>query len=588
MLKIKNKKIFSTILFLSGFFLYGNYANAEALNLPKDENGWTIFTPSVDSDVVYVDSVLGDDVTCRTYRTSDVEMGANPFIPVGPILPCATSAKAVTFMGGGQPDWMLYKRGSIFDTGIVYARSGRSATEPTVVGAYGASGELPIFRGGYDNNGNVDTHWLAIAGLDFYADFRDPNSPNYAGGLDNSVGLWFFSHEQYSMKGILVEGCKFRFFKDNAFQPVNASDNSGLTIRRNLFADNYSISSAHSQGLLVSNFNGLLIEENVFDHNGWLVQNDSDGIEEVGEATIFNHNTYLTNNKNLIIRNNIFAQGSSNNSKIKYTQTGIGTGLVVDNNLYIGGEIAISIGAPDEHEIYSVVNPFIANNVYLKPGYANPTNREIGWFFYNFNWDGGTVTNNYMLHQDNDLFGGHFFHLQYSGRNVNVSNNIVYDTKNITPVYLLPIETGNPNREGIIFEDNVFDVENNYIVDASALTDSSGYSFVENLYYSTKLADTWFRINSSTKTNEQWMTLSGDNSTFGQKEFTDPSRSIESYMTSIGEIGAIENFIFKIRSQNKYNWDNRFAAENVNSYIKAGFVFDDIFPPSVPVGLNVL
>ena len=84
------------------------------------------------------------------------------------------------------------------------------------------------------------------------------------------------------------------------------------------------------------------------------------------------------------------------------------------------------------------------------------------------------------------------------------------------------------------------------------------------------------------------MTLSGDNSTFGQKEFTDSGRSIESYMTSIGETGTMENFILKIKSQNRYNWDTRFTAETVNGYIKAGFVFDDIVPPGVPVGLNIL
>lgn len=588
MQKNNYKKIFKIITIVIGLFFCGNFVSAEHLDLPKDSEGWTIFTPSADSDVVYVDSVSGDDITCRSYRTSDAEMGNNPFLPVGEIIPCATPAKAITFMGASQPDWMLYKRGSVFNVGITYSRNGRSATEPTLVSSYGAFGGMPVFHGGYENNGNANTHYTAISGLDFYADFRDPSSPNYTGGIDNSTGLWFFNHASYSEKGILVEGCKFRFFKDNAFQPVNATENSGLTIRRNLFFDNYSVTSAHSQGLLVSNFDGLIIEENVFDHNGWLLQNDGDATEESGEATIFNHNTYLTNNKNMIIRNNIFLRGSSNNSKIKYTQTGIGTDLVVDNNLYLGGEIAISVGAPDEHANYSVVNPSITNNVYLYPGYGNPTNREIGWFFYNFNWDGGEVNNNYMLHQNNPSFGGHFFHMQYSGRNAKVFNNIVYDVKNIIPIALSATEVANPPREGFEFYNNIFNTENTYIVDASILPDVGAYLFYGNRYYSTKLANTWFRVNSSTKTDAEWRTLSGDNSTVEQPSFIEPTRSIETYMAFLSETATIDAFIEKVRTQDRYNWDLRYVAETVNAWIKAGFVSSDTVAPNVPTNLNVL
>ena len=50
---------------------------------------------------------------------------------------------------------------------------------------------------------------------------------------------------------------------------------------------------------------GLLIEENVFDHNGW-----APDVEESACATMYNHNLYLTAN-DLVVRGNVIARAAS-------------------------------------------------------------------------------------------------------------------------------------------------------------------------------------------------------------------------------------------------------------------------------------
>lgn len=565
---------FAGLFFLFLAIHFPSVSFATFLNLPKDTNGWTVFAPSVDTDVVYIDSVTGNDATCRSYRTSDSEVGADPFNPIGNVLPCATVNRAWGFTGESQPDWFLFKRGSVFNSGIELTRQkGRSVTEPRVFASYGPSGAMPVFREGFANNGNDNTEYLAISGLDFYRDTRDPASPNYSPAGQGTTGIFFFSHESYHQNSILIEGCRVRFFLNNAnIAPSSLYGNSGLTFRRNVILDAYSYQEGHSQGILISNIDGVVFEENILDHNGWLVQSNGDGTTGEGEATIFNHNAYLTNNKNMTVRNNLFVRGSSNNTKIKYSYTGFGTGLTVYNNLYLGGEIALSIGAPDEHQNYSTVSPTVDGNVWLNPGKWNPTKRGIAWFFYNFNWDGGVVSNNFMLNQDDDAIGGMFFHLQYSGRNVEIKNNIVHNAKNIVSVQLDPIETGNFDREGFLITNNIFNDLDSYIVYAGLLPDLGAYSFSGNKYNSTKTVDSWFNVNKTTLTNSQWQSKTSDNSTFERVLFSDPTRSIETYLASLGETDSIEAFIARYRMQNRFNWDERFTTQAVTSWIKSGFI----------------
>jgi hypothetical protein len=85
-------------------------------------------------------------------------------------------------------------------------------------------------------------------------------------------------------------------------------------IRRCLFLDNY-CATAHSQGLYTNEIS-LTLEENIFDHNGWLIRQIESGNEQdSGQATMFNHNTYFTNAHTVVFRGNMFLRGSSIGTK---------------------------------------------------------------------------------------------------------------------------------------------------------------------------------------------------------------------------------------------------------------------------------
>jgi hypothetical protein len=116
--------------------------------LPRDATGWTVFTPSSDSRLIYVSSSTGNDATGQIYSPTNSVISADPFNPVGPIMPFATISNAMAQARSGYPDWVLLKRGDTWSSGLPMAKSGRSASERSLVSAYGASGARPLLKSG--------------------------------------------------------------------------------------------------------------------------------------------------------------------------------------------------------------------------------------------------------------------------------------------------------------------------------------------------------------------------------------------------------------------------------------------------------
>ena len=81
-----------------------------------------------------------------------------------------------------------------------------------------------------------------------------------------------------------------------------------------------------------SGIDGLLIEENLFDHNGW-----SEFIPGAN-ATTFNHNIYVvTSTIDLVARGNILARASATGLQAR-------SGGIVENNLFVDNPFALNWG----------------------------------------------------------------------------------------------------------------------------------------------------------------------------------------------------------------------------------------------------
>ncbi|WP_028584992.1 right-handed parallel beta-helix repeat-containing protein [Desulfogranum mediterraneum] len=555
------------ILAISSTVLHPALTLAEGIDLPKDSDGWTIFSPSDDSRIIYV-AADGNDTTGTIYNNNDKAIGYNPLNPIGPINAFASYAAAERHLRSGYPDWLLFKRGDLFSSNTINLKDGRSATEPSLIAAYGTTGASPIIKTGKNialRRCCKSFSWIAVSGIEFYANTRDPDSAEYINGTGNSgISIYIAGDGNYTGEGLLIEGCKFSFFTNNV---ITAYDNTtGITLRRNAILDNYN-DSAHAQGLYTHGAS-VLLEENIFDHNGWYSRAGSGGI---GQATVFNHNTYFANSKNTTFSENIFLRPSSINNKWTANNgASSAANIVMDNNLYIDGEVGISAGG-NKTEGLRFANIAIRNNVLINIGRSRPTNRTLAWGIDTQDWNGGSIVNNYLINQPLDTITN-TYGILVSGKlkNVQIANNVIHDMRHARGLIL--DDSRGTDVSNMSFTNNKIQIDRDasYTINAE-YAPAGKWVFSDNTYYSSRTEGTRYRIDGADKTLAEWQAETGDNSTFTNWLFSSPSRSLESYQATIGNTPSIEAFISACRAQNRYNWDPRYSAKAVNTWIKAGF-----------------
>lgn len=254
---------------------------------------FTKITPSADSKIIYVSDSQGNDLNDCLF----------------PATPCKTLAKATSKTRLGYPDHVYLKRGDIwYDQYVHGIKSGRSVTEPAVVAFYGDVGDRPVIAGGgvSISQNKYSIKKVNFIGLNFYAYKMDNTNPVYTGTSQMTVKLLAGNED------ILFEDCAFTY-SSMTLQGFDGGIPKRVKLRRNIFNGAFTLTSSYSQSdrpsnLYANNVDGLLIEENIFDHGGW-----HETIPGAA-ANMYNHNLYLqTGNvgNNILVRGNIITRASS-------------------------------------------------------------------------------------------------------------------------------------------------------------------------------------------------------------------------------------------------------------------------------------
>ena len=546
-----------------------------------DENGWSVLTPSADSRLIYVSSSEGNDETGEFYAPRDIDNIQDP----GLLKPFKSIKAAINQTRKGYPDWILLLRGDEWEIGFrAELKAGRSIDERAVFTSYGNSTKRPMIT---KSEGREmlriwsNRNYMVVKGISFHALGRDPDSSAFLGwgNVGDVDGILIYGPENTVMGSILLEDNHFNYLSKGISIDGDA-DHVDIVIRRNIIRNSYS-EDGHAQGMGASSAS-VLLEENVFDHNGWLVQQrvEGQGEKSQGQATIFNHNTYFRRSVDTIFRNNIFLRPSSIHNKwtanpgTRGVDEIVSRNLVIENNLYVGGEIGISAGGNDDYDNgHRWANIKIQDNVMLAIGRDRPTNRDLGWYIDAIDWDGGTICGNYLLKNDNPLVQNiNGIKLNGHSRDVNVSKNIIYDL----------FMTASSNNNGAIRmnsdpKSNIRIFDNNIQLAGSKIRpviseNIASTEFDNNVYFSGADLDQWFRVDGNNNSFDSWQDLSGDmGSSIEQQYFSQPERSFESYLSSIGLGASLDDFIEAVSSQSEHTWDERFSALTINRYIKQGY-----------------
>ncbi|MEJ5209261.1 hypothetical protein [Denitratimonas sp. CY0512] len=592
------------LLAVSGISMAGGGLSVADFNLPQqDEAGWSILTPSADSRLVYVDANAGSDSNGQFHLLADAVIGADPTQPVGAVLAFRTLAAAQAQLRQDSPDWLLLRAGGVWEESLPIRR-GRSATERMVATAWG-EGPRPELRTGVER-GIASSHPVnvAVVGIRFWAHTRDTDGP-YFTGYEGGSGMSFSTWQAPSLnqvRDVLIEDCVFRTYANNVFtgdapnEPITR-----LAVRRSIISGNYKTTGmGHSQGIYHSGKGHgdgvatILLQENLFDHNGWRIQsingnNDAEG----GQATIFNHNTYFSSASNVLFQRNLFLRPSSISNKWTAYLTAEhydSRRLVTDNNLYVDGEIGISLGGnypPGGALRFDDIA--IHNNVFTDIGRSRPTNRSLSWSVEAIDWKYGSIRSNLFIHQRAPITNSYALQVTApsQGETVLVENNVIANFHSSTYGGLVRLQDGG-NFDQVLFHNNTVQASSESPL---VSLDPGGYLFTgNNRYHSPAAGNRHFRVDGTYMGVAEWAALTGDSgASTDPVTFPAPERDLETYIEHLGLGSGFDDFLTAVYGQSRGNWNPALGAAAINDWLRGGFgmpavghgnrIFGDGFEP---------
>lgn len=480
-----------------------------------DADGWTVLTPAADSRMIYVSSSAGND-------TNDGLTDATPK---------ATIEAGLLLLRNGQPDWLMLKCGDTFTSAVnhrIETQGGISPEQRTVITSYG-SGPRPIIKncGFWYGSGTKPLKHFAIVGLDFHASTNDPASTDYKTIATTNTALQFLvaNAAATDSDGWLFENNRFRFFSTQVQINGNLGSTSptlikGVRFRRNVVTDGIEF------GMLLTNSDGAIVEENTFDRNGWV------------NRTVQLHNLYATSAKFLTIRNNIFSRGGNMSCKISGNKQSSMTDFTIENNVFHRGMVGFGHGDLDGSwnplTQYSHERGIVRNNVMMKTGKNVPV--SIPTSFQSIGMNIGNAADcvwesNIFAHNDEIQSGGQVFAFADPSiercRNITLKNNIVWN-----------------------WLSNWHNNTGSYMMNTAAAD-----SLVE------------------------------ENNLSENTLYNDPSRTLGSYSATIGGAATEDAFLDRAAAMRKGDWDSRYTAAAFNDYMREGFfvVIPEPMPDPIPV-----
>lgn len=502
-------------------------ASSANADLQVNADGWTVIQPATDTQFIFVSSSEG----------SDSNSGRTPNSPV------RTLAHAKQLMRDQSSDWMLLKRGDVWDEAFgSWNFSGRSEDEPVVITTYGDASERPIIRPGdahaIQTGFGREVNNVAIVGLRFEADMQDN------GG---KIGIRWLS----SGEGLLIEDCFIRGFKDNIIIQGTGTFED-VVIRRSVIVDSYS-NSSHSQGLFAKDVTGILLEENIFDANG-------ENLSVSGAVgTGFNQNIYLqVGVLDAVLRGNIASNGPAAGAQLR-------SGGIAEDNLFYQNSLGLRFGYRELAWPEQYASGRIEGNVVLGGDLTGTEQQGIGLWIERFK---DTVVQRNVVANSGEGNENVAINLSGYGEAFIIQGNVTHDWTNGSNGHGLKsfIRPG----EGSVIMNNTWSMEDSPKLVTVKYTEN--IQFLGNESYSTTNTSGQFSVGGAVMSFDQWENQSfTDSELQGTLDLPDAGRDLDDYARSIG-LDDADAFIEHARKMSRGNWDNRFTGEAAARFIRDGYL----------------
>ena len=506
-----------------------------AMAIDRNAEGWSVLEPSVDTRIIFVSSSEG----------SDHNSGLTPSKPI------RTLERAEELVRDGYPDWVLLKRGDTWNEGFNgWSLSGRGDNERVLISAYGEGDERPrvVLQDSSFLVGpmNRDVSHLAVVGVAVYGD-RQPG--------DSSIGFRWLSNGT----DLLLEDCLFSGFKDNIVIQAVGDQYQNIELRRNVIIDSWS-DSGHSQGIFVKNCNGVLLEENVFDHNGW--NEDVPG----ANPTTFDQNVYLqTDTFGVTFRGNLTSRAAAAGVQMR---TG---GNAIDNLMYSNG-LGLRFGYSSLSWPEESASGIIEGNVVLGGQLANDTAAGAGFGIWVERADNTIVRQNIVAD-----FGTGGVPTAYSLNGF--AGDVVFE-QNIAHDFVDTESRGHAIKSAAEVQGSVKFISNQWHMPGTGrvinLRYSDRFQFVDNDMSGFSGDQDVFFIDGGSIDFQEWIDqgfVTGD-SIGSSSETSQEARNLDDYAQHLGLADA-EAFIERARGMSRANWDERFTGKAAARWIREGYGLGD-------------
>ncbi len=516
---------------------------AEALQLQLNV-GWSRFSPQGGQNVIYVSSSQGND-------NND---GLSQLTPV------KTLAKGQSLIRSNHSDWMVLRRGDVWDESFgTWTRSGTSADNPVVISSYG-TGPRPLV--------NVRNGQSALA-------LRNAGVNNFA-----MIGIHIRSYQEKNKKqekGISLPGNYQNIYLDDmfieGFTGNVVTETCETCVRKNLVITHSIIANAYNpegnaSGIFITSTDGIKVEDSIFYHNGWNNGNVSyDPTARRTAATEFNQGLYLSHNNtaNTIVRNNVIADTANGGVWLR-------RGGLAENNFFVRNTNALLVA----------IGPNTVRNNVIVEGVNNIDGNKVGGIETKPTNTGTVFENNLIVNSAKNTgsgfkavgsfdfgYGEDYAKSLITRYSFTFKNNTIYNAGVGLNVGTRSIAGGDILGNIFIEKRDQAPVPTGY-APVGACSDLGGgglhLTVAGNTFYCPNSTNK-FVITNVPKTFSEYSTAVGDTTNReADVTFADPNRSINNYVS-----GGYDAFVRGLLNQSIDRWDEKFSAASLNTYFREAF-----------------
>lgn len=502
------------------------------------------WAPSIDSVIVYVDSVGGDN--------------ANDGL--SPEAPKQTLAAAYALTLSGRPDQIRCRRGSNFNESLSVARNGRNWFERFVIRDYGPQHlPRPVISPPLTTQPGID---FVTGSVWSYIAVQGIKVENCGDGI-SSHNVFALGVEDCMVDGASQNGMSFEIGGSGiSGQPVDF-----VQVRRCV------IQNCQDNGIYIEKGNDNLIEDCVFYNNG------------LGDNEL-RHNLYASGDvtdpcERLIVRRNFFLKAGGNYGlKIRTL-----TDCLIEHNFFAQNRNCIDAECDAVGETMSGI---VRHNVFVDSW--NP-DEDTGVRGIDLASVQDFVVHDNILVGSPDSNGNPCIHFQMptghnagnsgdawpTNSNVDITDNIIYGWEGAAFSFANR-DTGLLGYSDVVISGN--DVQahaSGYLVEhfEPPTFGSGGVSYSGGRYdpaggspFGVAATDGGGRV---ATTLAQWQTDSGDNSTATTVSYTDPTRDSGSWCNTLGLGTTFGALVTAALAQERSTWNEALDARAAVNYVRAGF-----------------